>query len=93
MQGQQQAMSQQRLRQQLTQAGFQDVRIVDAAYLVEAKTQDGNTVYLMINPPSTMPSAATSQGSSSSTGSSSSSPSSSGGSGSSGSSSSGGSRN
>jgi hypothetical protein len=47
-----QAMSQQQLRQQLTQAGFRDVQIVDAAYLVQARTQDGNTVLMMINPPS-----------------------------------------
>jgi hypothetical protein len=91
-QSQQQAMSQQRLRQQLTRAGFQDVRVVDAAYLVEAKTEDGNTVYLMINPPASMPTASGAmRGSSSASGSTGgSSPSTGGGSGSS---SSGGSRN
>lgn len=46
-----QVMGQERLRQQLSQAGFQDVRVLDAAYLVQARTQDGNTVFMMINPP------------------------------------------
>ncbi|MCB4823572.1 hypothetical protein [Roseicella aerolata] len=46
-----QAMSQDKLRQQLTQAGFREVQILDAAYLVRAKTQDGNTVLMMIDPP------------------------------------------
>lgn len=49
---QQQAMGQERLRQQLTQAGFRDVQILDTAYLVQARTQDGNTVLMTINPPS-----------------------------------------
>ncbi|GAA0566353.1 hypothetical protein GCM10009416_00380 [Craurococcus roseus] len=51
-QSQQQAMGQERLRQQLTQAGFRDVQILDTAYLVQARTQDGNTVLMTINPPS-----------------------------------------
>jgi len=46
-----QIMSQDKLRQQLSQAGFREVRILDAAYLVQAKTQDGNTVMMMIDPP------------------------------------------
>lgn len=46
-----QIMSQDKLRQQLTQAGFREVKILDAAYLVQAKTQDGNTVMMMIDPP------------------------------------------
>ena len=50
-QNQQQAMGQERLRQQLTQAGFRDVQILDAAYLVQARTQDGSTVLMTINPP------------------------------------------
>jgi len=49
--GASQVMGQERLRQQLSQAGFQDVRVLDAAYLVQARTQDGNTVFMMINPP------------------------------------------
>ena len=50
-QNQQQAMGQERLRQQLTQAGFRDVQILDTAYLVQARTQDGSTVLMTINPP------------------------------------------
>lgn len=50
-QSQSQAMGQQQLRRQLEQAGFRDVQILDAAYLVQARTQDGNTVFMMINPP------------------------------------------
>ena len=50
-QSQQQAMGQERLRQQLTQAGFRDVQILDTAYLVQARTQDGSTVLMTINPP------------------------------------------
>jgi len=46
------AMTQDKLRQQLTDAGFKDIRIVDAAYLIEARTKDGDPVTLMINPPS-----------------------------------------
>jgi hypothetical protein len=50
-QTQAQAMSQQQLRRQLEQAGFRDIQILDAAYLVQARTQDGNTVFMTINPP------------------------------------------
>jgi hypothetical protein len=81
-----QVMSQDKIRQQLAQAGFQDVRILDAAYLVQAKTQEGNTVLMMIDPPhanqqsSNMPRG--SQGSGGSGASTPSSPASSGGSGS-----------
>lgn len=46
-----QAMSQDKLRQQLTKAGFSNVKILDAAYLVQARTEDGNDVRMMINPP------------------------------------------
>jgi hypothetical protein len=48
------AMSQQKLRQSLQQAGFKDINIVDAAYVVHAKTQDGNFVVMYIDPPSSM---------------------------------------
>ncbi len=44
-------LTQEKLRQQMTQAGFQDVRILDAAYLVQARTAEGDTVLMMINPP------------------------------------------
>jgi hypothetical protein len=50
-QTQNQAMSQQQLRRQLEQAGFRDVQILDAAYLVQARTQEGHTVLMTINPP------------------------------------------
>jgi hypothetical protein len=46
------AMSQDKLRQTLSQAGFKDIVIMDAAYLVQAKTQDNNTVMMLVNPPS-----------------------------------------
>ena len=68
-----QVMGQQQLRRQLEQAGFRDVQVLDAAYLVQARTQDGNTVFMMINPPgSSMQGAGMSpgQGSSATTGSS-----------------------
>jgi hypothetical protein len=44
-----QDMSLDKLRQQLTQAGFREVQILDAAYPVRARTQDGNTVLIMID--------------------------------------------
>ncbi|MBP2295054.1 hypothetical protein [Azospirillum rugosum] len=49
-----QAMSQDKLRKQLEQAGFKNVQVLDAAYLVQAQTQDGNQVFMTINPPSSM---------------------------------------
>lgn len=64
------AMTQDRLRQTLSQAGFQDVRVVDAAYLVQAKTKEGDTVLMMINPPEMMGGASASQSGTGSTGSS-----------------------
>lgn len=45
------AMSQDTLRKQLQQAGFKNIQVIDAAYLVQAQTQDGNTVFMTINPP------------------------------------------
>jgi hypothetical protein len=41
------------LRRTLQHAGFQDIRIVDAAYLVQARTEDGDDVIMFINPPLT----------------------------------------
>lgn len=64
--GKSSTMTQEKLRQSLTQAGFQDVRIVDASYLVQAKTKDGDTVVMMINPPDMTGSASSSSSSSSS---------------------------
>lgn len=54
---QQQATRQERLRQQLTQAGFRDVQILDTAYLVQARTQDGGVVLMTVNPPNGGPQA------------------------------------
>ena len=60
--GQQQqvkAMSQQKLRESLQKAGFQDINIVDAAYVVHARTNDGQMVVMYIDPPSAMRGGAT----------------------------------
>lgn len=46
------AMTQAKLKQQLSQAGFSSIDVLDASYLVQAKTPDGNTVIMVINPPS-----------------------------------------
>jgi hypothetical protein len=54
------AMSQDKLRQVLSQAGFQDIRVVDAAYIIQARTQDGDTVMMFLNPPSVDATASTS---------------------------------
>ncbi len=51
MQQRMRPMTQDEIRQQLSQAGFQDVRIVDEAFLVQARTRDGHHVMMMINPP------------------------------------------
>lgn len=40
-----------KLRQNLEQAGFKDVTVVDAAYLVHAQTKDGDFVLMLIDPP------------------------------------------
>jgi hypothetical protein len=45
------AMAQDKVRQQLTDAGFKQVEILDASYLVRAQTEDGNTVLMVIDPP------------------------------------------
>lgn len=45
------AMSQDKLRKTLQQSGFTDIQIVDAAYIVHAKTSDGNMVVMYIDPP------------------------------------------
>lgn len=45
------AVTQQKLRDQLTKAGFSQVQILDASYLVQARTQDGNQVLMVIDPP------------------------------------------
>lgn len=40
------------LRQQLEKSGFQNVMVLDAAYLVQATTADGDSILMFINPPS-----------------------------------------
>ena len=45
------AMSQGQLRHTLQQAGFKDVTIVDATYVVQAQSPSGDQVMLFINPP------------------------------------------
>lgn len=40
-----------RLTSALRRAGFTDIRVLDAAYLVRARTQDGDTILMYINPP------------------------------------------
>lgn len=44
--------AQQALKSNLEKAGYEDVAIVDAAFLVRAKTPDGSSVSMTINPPS-----------------------------------------
>lgn len=46
-----QAATAQKVRQNLQQAGFQDISVVDAAYLVHAQTNDGNFVLMLVDPP------------------------------------------
>ena len=45
------AASQEKVREQLAEAGFQQVEILDASYLVRAQTEEGNTVLMVIDPP------------------------------------------
>ena len=47
------AMTQQRMRTALEEAGFTQIRVLDAKYLIQAKDDSGNTVFMSINPPST----------------------------------------
>ena len=47
------AMTQAKLRKTLQQAGFKNIRVVDANYLVQAQTEDGDNVLMFINPPQT----------------------------------------
>ncbi|MEZ5730662.1 MAG: hypothetical protein R3E48_23435 [Burkholderiaceae bacterium] len=45
------SMTQSQLRDALQKAGFKSITILDAAYLVQAQTGDGDRVMMMINPP------------------------------------------
>jgi hypothetical protein len=59
---QMQAMGQGKLRSTLEKAGFSSIEILDAAYLVNAKSPDGNQVMMFINPPAVGASADASSG-------------------------------
>jgi hypothetical protein len=50
--GRPQAASMDTIKESLEKAGFQNVRVVDAAYLVHATTKDNDFVVMTINPPS-----------------------------------------
>lgn len=45
------AMSQDKVRQVMKDAGFTNVRILDATYLVQGSTKDGDQILVVINPP------------------------------------------
>lgn len=51
------AMSMETLRSNLEAAGFSNIEIVDAAYLVRAETEDGERVVMFLDPPRTTASA------------------------------------
>lgn len=44
-------MSQDKVRQVMKDAGFQNVQIMDAAYLVQAQTKDGDQILVLVNAP------------------------------------------
>lgn len=46
------AMTQDKLKQSLEKAGFTNVRVVDATYMVHARSSDGDNVIMYIDPPS-----------------------------------------
>ena len=48
------AMTQAKVTKSLQNAGFTEIRVVDATYLIHAKTSDGNNVVIYIDPPSAM---------------------------------------
>lgn len=45
------AMTQDKVRQVMRDAGFTDVKILDASYLVQASTKDGDQILVVLNPP------------------------------------------
>jgi hypothetical protein len=55
-------MTQDKLRKTLQEASFQDIRILDAAYLVQARTKDGDPVVLSIYPPEATTTGSTASG-------------------------------
>lgn len=42
--------SQQQVREALTQSGFEEIMLLDAAYLVSARAPSGETVMMVVNP-------------------------------------------
>jgi hypothetical protein len=42
--------AQEKLREALQRAGFQDIRIVDTTLVIQARTQDGTSVVMYVNP-------------------------------------------
>lgn len=51
LQGQSRSNQRVLLRQELRQAGFQNIRILDAMFLVQARTGSGQQVIMVVNPP------------------------------------------
>lgn len=51
--GQASPVTAENLKKQLTDAGFQQVQVLDATYLVQAQTKEGNRVLMLIDPPET----------------------------------------
>lgn len=47
-------MTTEKLKTQLSNAGFKQVKVLDTTYLVQAQTQDGDKILMMINPPANM---------------------------------------
>ena len=45
------AMSQDKVRQVMRDAGFTNVQVLDASYLVSAQTKDGDRILVVLNPP------------------------------------------
>jgi hypothetical protein len=45
------AMSQERLKKALREAGFQEINVVGATYVVHAKSEDGDSVVMYVTPP------------------------------------------
>jgi hypothetical protein len=44
-------MTQDKVRQVMKEAGFSGVNIIDAAYLVQATTKDGDQILVLVNAP------------------------------------------
>ena len=44
-------MTQDKLRQDLSKAGFKDAKVVDATYVVRAQGPNGSDIMMFVNPP------------------------------------------